>query len=320
LFAPYLNYLLSSRPLQDKIFAGEDGVSREGLTFDRIGNFTLAIPAAIAQQQEICVFLDRETGRITAAIEKKERLVTLLEEKRTALINGAVTRGLGPAVAMRDSGSHLLGMIPRHWEVKRLLYFTHPARPVMYGIVLPGPNVADGVPIVKGGDVAPGRLRLDLLNRTTREIESSYARSRLRGGDIVYAIRGSIGSAELVPPELCGANLTQDAARISPSTGVDGRWLLYALKAHCTFAQVDCGAMGATIRGVNIRDLKRVILPVPPLHEQSAIVEYLSLATTALDKAIAKILEQISKLQEYRTALISAAVTGKIDLRGSAET
>lgn len=87
-------------------------------------------------------------------------------------------------------------------------------------------NVDDGVPIVKGGDVSPERLRLDFLNRTTREIEAGYVRSRLRGGDLVYAILGSIGEVAMVPEEIEGANLTQDAARVAYTGDVHERWLL----------------------------------------------------------------------------------------------
>jgi type I restriction enzyme S subunit len=185
----------------------------------------------------------------------------------------------------------------------------------MYGIVLPGPNVDDGVPIVKGGDVAPERLRLDRLNRTAREIESGYVRSRLQGGDLVYAIRGSIGEVAMVPDELTGANLTQDAARIAYTSATHGPWLLHALKSSVVFAQVDAGALGATIRGINIRDLKRASLAAPPRAEQRVIAASLNRETARIDALVTKVHSAIARLKELRTALISAAVTGKIDVR-----
>jgi type I restriction enzyme S subunit len=221
---------------------------------------------------------------------------------------------------MRHSGVEGLGEIPAHWDVKRLFYLTQPARPIMYGIVLPGPDVPEGVPIVKGGDVAPNRLRLDRLNRTTREIESGYARSRLKEGDIVYAIRGSIGMAELVPGEIEGANLTQDAARVAPKFHLDRKWLLYALKSRPVFAQLDARATGATIRGINICDLKRAYIPVPSSREQVRIAQFLESSASWINGLIAKVRQAIDKLHEFRTALISAAVTGKIDLREEGRT
>jgi len=188
------------------------------------------------------------------------------------------------------------------------------------GIVLPGPNVENGVPIVKGGDVSEKRLRLDRLSRTTFEIESGYVRSRLQGGDLVYAIRGSIGEVAIVPAELESANLTQDAARVAYTPATHGPWLLYALKSAVVFSQLESGALGATIRGVNIRDLKRALIPVPPRPVQETIAAFLDRETATIDALVAKVRDAIDRLKELRTALVSAAVTGKIDVRRETET
>ena len=270
----------------------------------------------IPDQRAIAAFLDRETARIDALVAKKERLIDLLQEQRTALITRAVTKGLDPNVPMKDSGVEWLRTIPAHWEMKRLWHLTPSDRRIMYGIVLPGPNVDDGVPIVKGGDVSPERLRLERLNRTTRQIESGYVRSRLRGGDLVYAIRGSIGEVAMVPDELEGANLTQDAARVAYTSSTHGPWLVYALKSSAVFAQLEAGALGATIRGINIRDLKRASMAVPPYAEQRAIAAFLNRETARIDSLMCRVRDAIDLLKELRTALISAAVTGKIDVRG----
>src|SRR5439155_10232049 len=137
-----------------------------------------------------------------------------LTQHRQAVSHRIVTRGLDPRIPLKPSRVEWLGDIPAHWSVQKLHRITDPRRPIMYGIVLPGPNVDEGVYIVKGGNCEPGRLRPELLSRTTFEIESAYARSRLRNQDVVFAIRGGVGAAQLVPGELEGANLTQDAARI----------------------------------------------------------------------------------------------------------
>lgn len=266
-------------------------------------------------QRAIAAFLDRETARIDSLVEKKERLIELLQEERTSLITRVVTKGLDPKAPMKDSGVEWLGEIPAHWTVKRLWHLTPSDRRIMYGIVLPGPNVDDGVPIVKGGDVSPERLRLECLNRTTREIESGHVRSRLRGGDLVYAIRGSIGEVAMVPDELEGANLTQDAARIAYTSATHGPWLVHALKSSAVFAQLEAGALGATIRGINIRDLKRASMAVPPRAEQRAIADFLDQETARIEALVRKVRDAIECLKELRTALISAAVTGKIDVR-----
>jgi type I restriction enzyme S subunit len=309
----FLAYCIESAPGAAQIESLYAGAALKRITLDEIIDIEVPVPP-LPQQRAIAAFLDRETRRIDVLIAQKERLLELLAEKRTALITRAVTKGLDPAVPMKESGVAWLGEVPAHWEVKRLWHLTPSDRPIMYGIVLPGPNVDDGVPIVKGGDVTTERLRLDRLSRTTYVIESGYARSRLRGGDIVFAIRGSIGEVATIPHELEGANLTQDAARVACTSTTHGPWLLYALKSKAVFAQLEAGAVGATIRGVNIRDLKRASIPLPPRPEQEGIATFLDQETAKIDSLMARIRDGVGLLREYRTALISAAVTGQVDV------
>ncbi|RIL07827.1 MAG: hypothetical protein DCC71_01740 [Proteobacteria bacterium] len=259
------------------------------------------------EQRAIADFLDAQTAKIDALVAKKRALIEKLAEKRRALISRVVTSGIG------DARNSLHG-----WRTVPLMRLTDPKRPIMYGIVLPGPNVDDGVPIVKGGDVKPGRLALDSLCKTTFEIEAGYARSRLKTDDMVFSIRGSIGEVELVPAEIEGANLTQDAARVAPAASVQPRWLLHALKAESVVGPLLALSIGAAVRGVNIRDLKRVPIPTPPVEEQRAIADFLDRETAKIDALVAKVEAAIERLQEYRAALITAAVTGKIDVRGFA--
>ena len=313
----FLSRALAGIGPRDQYQLSANGITRYGLTGDSIRASILPLPP-LAEQRAITAFLDRETERIDSLIAKKEQLIKLLQEIRTALISRAVTKGLNPDVPMKDPGIEWLSEIPAHWDVKRLGHLTPTNRRIMYGIVLPGPHVEDGVPIVKGGDVSPERLRLDGLSRTSKEIESRYTRSRLHAGDLVYAIRGSIGDVAMVPDELEGANLTQDAARVAHGGNSYGLWLLYLLKSPAVFAQLEAGALGATIRGINIRDLKRTVIPVPPRTEQQDIADYLHDESARTDTLIAKVREAIDRLQELRGTLISAAVTGRIDVREEA--
>ncbi len=296
---------------------GQHSISsaQPGLSVDRVIQHPMPVPP-LPEQQAIAAFVDQETAGIDALIGHKERLITLLEEKRQAVISHAVTHGLDSTAPMKDSGVPFWGQVPSHWQMTKLRHLVPDRRQVMYGIVLPGPHVEDGIPIVKGGNCEPGRLRLEGISRTTREIEAGYERSRLREGDIVYAIRGSIGAADIVPAELNGANLTQDAARIAIKSGMYPRWLLYTVRSLPFFAKLDAGALGATIRGINIRDLKRADLPCPGFEEQASIAEFLDQQTHHFDSLTERVSDGIARLQEYRTALISAAVTGQIDVRG----
>jgi type I restriction enzyme S subunit len=325
--AKYLAFALREPGLINEIVARSVGVSYPAINASEIGCLPIPIPKE-DEQRTIADFLDRETARIDALVDKNRRLIERLKEKRSALISRTVTRGLpleearaagfDPNPKLKDSGVEWLGPIPKEWGIQPLMHLTDQSRMIMYGIVLPGPDVEDGVLIVKGGDIKPGNLRPENLCRTTREIERNYARSRLKAGDIVFSIRGTVGEAELVPQAIEGANLTQDAARVAAREGVDSRWLLYSLKSLAVIDALLSLSLGAAVRGVNIRDLKRVSIPLPATqNEQHAIANYLDRETAKIDALVAKVETAIERLKEYRSALISAAVTGKIDLRGA---
>lgn len=301
--------------MQAQVHTLSSSNTQDNLSAERVRNMPVVLPASVEEQSAISDFLASETAKVDALATMKARLIQLLRKKRTALITRTVTRGLDTSVPMKDSGVEWLGEIPQHWEVKRLWHLTPSGRRIMYGIVLPGPNVDEGVPIVKGGDVVASRLKPESLSKTAFEIEAQHARSRLKGGDLVYAIRGSIGDAALVPEELNGANLTQDAARVACTPATHGRWLLYTLQSRSVFSQLEAGALGATIKGINIRDLKRALIPVPPKCEQEQIASFLDTETALFDTLSARVHQAIDHLKELRIALISAAVTGKIDVR-----
>jgi type I restriction enzyme S subunit len=264
---------------------------------DDLGDIRISLPTEDTQTA-IAEFLDAETIRIDGLIDRKLRLAALLDEE---------LRARTEAVVWRDAES-----IP-------LMFRTEQARPIMYGIVLPGPDVApEGIPIVKGGDLTPGRLQPDLLARTTHEIEAPYARSRLRRGDILFAIRGGIGDVAVVPPILDDANITQDVARVAPFSGVSSEWLALALTTHSVRRQVAERTTGATIKGLNIWDLKRVRVPNSDDERQHRDLKELDAFIERSSRGRAALSRQIELLREHRQALVTAGVTGELDVTKAA--
>jgi type I restriction enzyme S subunit len=286
------------------------------LNTDTIGSIRIALPPP-AELQTLLSFLDRETAKIDALIAEQEKLLALLAEKRQATISHAVTKGLNPDVPMKYSGIPWLGEMPAHWDIVPLMRLTEPARPIMYGIVLPGPDVGEGIPILKGGNVKLSRMKLDEMARTTPDIEAPYARARLRAGDLVYSIRGSIGDCEVVPADLEGSNITQDVARIAIDASASAVWARWCLLSTAIREDLACGSLGAAVRGINIFDLKRARLPVPPPDEQVEIASFIEREVSKLDQLRDSAEHAIDLLTERRSALIAAAVTGKIDVRGA---
>ncbi|MFB8409140.1 restriction endonuclease subunit S [Streptomyces albidoflavus] len=280
---------------------GVAGQQRVPDTFLR--DLPVALPP-LEEQRRIADFLDAETARMSTLRDSLHRFDRDVRERERAVL----------ATQLNADAHNVWDELPSDWRWTPLMHLTDPLRQIMYGIVLPGPNVPEGVPIVKGGDVAANRLSPKSLNRTTREIEAGYARSRLRGGDLVIAIRGSVGELAVVPDELTGANLTQDAARISVDTSVHARWLRLVLESPVMTHQIQRRVTGATIKGINIWDLKRVLVPTPGKATQVALARTVSRAIQTHEDLRSRVARHERLLAERRQALITAAVIGQFDV------
>lgn len=288
--------LLSSRALGEmNLLSGR--AAQPHLNAEELGEVSVTLPT-VPEQRAIADYLDTETARIDALIVKKRRMIELLKEATMGGIEEIVWSGKHPTTPLKR-------LVPT-------------SRKIMYGIVLPGPNVDDGALLVKGGDVKPGGLDPHLLARTAFEIEARYERSRIRSGDLLFAIRGGVGDVEIAPGGVHGANITQDVARSSPSPGIEGRWLLYSLRSPTAQRDVARRVTGATIRGINIEELERVQVPVPPATIQWELAARLDALVARSDGIQKRLVSQIELLVEHRQALITAAVTGALDVSKAA--
>lgn len=276
----------------------ELGARAVGSTYDAVAADdirTLPLPSVDgAARSRIADFLDRESERIEALIELKEALVARGREAFAAELDEVV-------------GRHAYAALPLTSAVD-----VH--RPIMYGIVLPGEDVSDGHLLVKGGNVERRNLHAASLARVAPEVERPYARARLKGGDVLVTIRGGFGATALVAEELTGANITQDTARVGPRRGVEGRWLAYALRSSQAQAQIARVATGAGVKGVNIRDLKRVRIPLPDKAVQASESDLLDERAREFDRLQTKLEVLSERLVEYRHALITEAVIGQLDV------
>jgi type I restriction enzyme S subunit len=193
---------------------------------------------------------------------------------------------------------------------------TDPLRPIVYGIVQAGPDIPDGVPYIKTGDVAD--LDPQRLSRTSKAIDATYRRARVGPGDIVIAMRASIGLPVVVPESLPTANLTQGTARVAPASGVHGPWLYQVLRTTLVQSQCRIRAVGTTYLTLNIWELRRVLIPTPPRAKQQALAFDVDHLEEQTDTAVCLRDRQEELLLERRQALITAAVTGQIDVSDEA--
>jgi len=310
----WISLCLPSKAVQAQIDFSQNGAGREGLNFEQIGNMFIALPHA-EEVDEIACRLDCETARIDALIEKKTRFIELLREKRQALITHAVTKGLNPNVKMKDSGVEWLGDLPGHWGVKPLKLLVKEGSTISYGIVQPGEPLDDGVPFVQTTNMSSGDFEIESLQKTTPEIAAGFPRSHLTGGEVILGIRASIGAAFVVPTHLAGANLSRGVARIDCSSELSSHFLVAYLSSRAVDGYWQLAKQGSTFNEVSIATVKELLIPVPPSEEQADIEGVLSNATARLDSILSKTERSIDLLKERRSALITAAVTGQIDLR-----
>lgn len=312
----FLSYLLRSELIVGEIIAQSVGVSYPAINASDVMRIKAPVPADRQEQGTIAAFLDRETGKIDALVAEQENLIELLKEKQQAVISHAVTKGLDPDVPMKDSGIEWLGEVPARWEAVQLKHVVRAGSSITYGIVQAGPHIEDGIPYIKTSDMAGDTLPLNGYSKTSPEIDQAYARSKVEQGDLVIAIRATVGKCLPVPPELEGANLTQGTAKISPGPRVDGKFLLFAITAFSAQAYFDSMSKGATFKEITLDALRRTPLALPPITEQVAIADFVNDENARISELIDEARRGIDLLTERKSALISAAVTGKIDVRG----
>ncbi len=285
--------------------------AQPGLAVEAVGNLFIPLPPN-KEQQTIAAFLYREMGKIDALIAEQQRLVELLAEKRQAVISHAVAKGLNPNAPMKDSGIEWLGEVPEHWEVKRLKTIS-PF--ISVGIVVnPSEYVSDeGLPFIYGGDVTEGKIAFQTSRRITDHDSRRNEKTRLSAGDLLTVRVGAPGITAVVPPECEGGNCA--SVMYVRKGNFNSQWLCYSMNDKTVRYQVEVVQYGAAQEQFNISHAINFWISTPPQEEQNAIASYLDTETAKFDALMTEANRAITLLQERRAALISAAVTGKIDVR-----
>jgi type I restriction enzyme S subunit len=312
----YLAYVLNSNFMGAIIDQISVASTRTRISLGDFKQIRLFTPP-LSEQKAIAFFLDRETAKIDALIAKKEQLIELLQEKRTAIISHAVTKGLDPTVPMKDSGVEWLGDIPTHWEVKRLKFISDIQSGVAKGRDLGDRNVIE-LPYLRVANVQDGYLDLSDIATITigkNEIERYLLRAgdvlMNEGGDYDKLGRGAVWQGQIEP---CIHQNHVYAVR--PHQVVNPYWInTVTLTSYAKHYFILKSKQSTNLASISSTNLKELPVVIPPASECDAILAYLDEKTTQIDALIVKIREGIEKLKEYRTALISAAVTGKIDVR-----
>jgi type I restriction enzyme S subunit len=292
-FPPFARYFTASSAYWQWLSSVFIQATIQNVSAERYAGLVIPQPH-INEQARIAKFLDRETARIDGLVAKKERLIELLQEKRTALITRAVTKGLDPTVPMKDSGVEWLGRIPAHWEVKRLRW----AFSIRSGEALPNTEFELSEEHGLSVAVVGGNGIMGYTDRANIDEPSV----------VIGRVGALCGNVHLVDPP---AWITDNALVLSGIVGFDRRYLALLLRVLDLNQWANQNAQPLITGGL----VKAQLAPTPPVQEQRAVIAFVDHETTRIDALIAKVREAIVRLKEFRTALITAAVTGKIDVR-----
>ncbi|WP_300024351.1 restriction endonuclease subunit S [uncultured Maribacter sp.] len=299
-----------------KYYYNLGGGVRQSLSYKDFGRETIIVPSK-KEQITIAKFLDYKTEKINRFITKKKQLIKLLNEQKAAIINQAVTKGINPNVPMKDSGIEWLGEIPEHWEVRKLKYVANcfPSNVDKHSKEEEKEVRLCNYTDVYKNDFITNDMKLMIATAKDDQIK----KFALKKDDVIITkdseTADDIANPALVIEDLenviCGYHLSI----MRPYSKLKGEYLLRALQCKPINVQFELCSNGVTRVGLGVADMKKAEIPLPPLEEQENITNFIQRELNTLNKTISTIEKEITLVEEYKTALIAEAVTGKIDVR-----
>jgi len=270
----------------------------------------------LTEQSQIARFLDHETANIDALIHEQERLIELLKEKRQAVISHAVTKGLDPDVPMKDSGVEWLGEVPVHWDLM-------PAKFLLEFVTSGSRGWAEyysdtGYLFFRIANLTRDSIRpkLESIQCVSPPESSEGARAKIKVGDILVSITADLGSVCAADQSVEGGYVSQHVALARPDNNLcHPDWLAYFILGDAAKEQLLGSGYGGTKVQLSLEDIRELVVAVPPLVDQESIAKVLAERLTGMEALISEANQAVNFLAERRSALISAAVTGKIDVR-----
>jgi type I restriction enzyme S subunit len=307
----FLFYLLNRNPL---FLLHDDGVNQTHLSNATFTKFPTLTPPVV-EQSIIAAFLDSETGKIDELVAEQQRLIELLKEKRQAVISHAVTKGLNPDAPMKPSGIEWLGDVPEHWNTRTI---AKASTKITNGYVGPTRDilVERGTPYIQATHIKKGRVNFDESYFVAAEWSRSHSKSILAEGDVLIVQTGAgTGDVALVARSEVGFNCHALIIVTSQTSLLSGSFLAAVLQSEYGRQKLESIQTGGMHPHLNCGNVKYVEIPLPPKNEQAVIVSHIYEMSSRFDSLTIEAQHAIDLLQERRSALISAAVTGKIDVR-----
>jgi type I restriction enzyme S subunit len=317
-FPKFFYFVTQSQFFQEQLVGRSKSAAQAGVYMGDVAGMTVLLPPYNEEQKAIASFLDRETAKIDALVAEQEQLITLLKEKRQAVISHAVTKGLDPSVPMKDSGVEWLGEVPEHWSAVRLKFLASDIKAGPFGSALTKDMYASSGYRVYGQEqVIPGDFSIGdyYIDEATFAQLAQYATQE---GDVLISCVGTFGKIAVVPESAEPGIINPRLIRLRVVDEVSPNYLAEVLRSTVTFEQFSVLSRGGTMDVINIGTLSDIWVAVPPYSEQQTILGELQKLMREFDALVDEAVLSIELLRERRSALISAAVTGQIDVRGLA--
>lgn len=307
----YLMYALNSVNYKEYI----TGSTRDKLTQSELSRIRIPFPP-LRKQKQIADFIDHKTKQIDTKIEKKQKLIELLKEQRIGIINQAVTKGLDLNVHMKDSGIEWLGEIPQHWDLIPLKFIAYMKGRIGWQGLKQSEFTDEGPYLITGMNFKDGKMDWDNCYHITDERYQEGPEIHVDKGDVLITKDGTIGKLLYMdnPPEK--VSLNSHLLLIRPlDEEFLSKFLYYCLQSNYFLGHIDTHKTGTTFFGITQEAMGIFKMLIPTIQEQDRIIQFIEGRLGEIDTIIVDQNKSIELLKEYRTALISEVVTGKIDLR-----
>lgn len=291
------------------VIANQPALERlsSGSTFSEISSTNVKkVPIVLPpkpEQQKIASILTT----VDDLIEKTEAQIGKLQDLKKGMMQELLTKGIGHT-EFKDSP---VGQIPKEWGVVSLGEVVSDDSPICYGILMPGKGAQNGVPVIKVKDIRDNNVDTSDLLLTSHEIDQQFQRSRLNAGDLLVTIRGTTGRVAIVPNSLDGANITQDTARIRIATEDLALYVFLFLQGPSAQYQIESHTIGQAVKGINLAEVRKVQIALPPKDERREISRSLS----SLDNRLSLCRKRLSGVTALKKALMQDLLTGKVRVK-----
>jgi type I restriction enzyme S subunit len=322
----FLSAYLSSPEIQSYILDENYGVTRQALTKQQILELVVPVPS-LNEQRRIAAKLDTTLAAVEACRQRLDDVAAILKRFRQSVLAAATSGELTREWRDINQPSHVLLQrsksaeasfsdnpfweLPSSWSICRSADVVESGADIVYGIVQPGPKLNEGVPYIRGTDIANGNILENQLLRTSEVIATRYKRSELQGGDVLLGIIRATKVA-IVPDSLAGANITQGTARFRPSSRVRTKFLAIVLESPLVQKWLHAHYRGIDMPGLNLADVRRVPIPLPTLLEQDEVISRFNLLTDFADQLEAKLTAARRIVDRLTPALLAKAFRGEL--------